>query len=170
MKSYRLLDPTAQGRPPSSTLSPGSTNKNKGISFLSGFKSGTFPHQICDIGIARTFQTTRLFKHLSVLENLKVGVHTRTGYRFWDEILRTRRLKQREGTIERQALSTSSTNLASPHFGRNGWKSPLWPAAPCRDSSISQLFPRLLMLDEPAAGMNPQEALHLMGVVREDQE
>ena len=123
------------------------------------------PHQICDIGIARTFQTTRLFKHLSVTENLKVGMHTRTGYRFWDELLNTPKLKKTERNIEKKAL-----NLLD-EFDLLSFSDEMAGNLPYGVQRLVEILrslnssPQILMLDEPAAGMNPQEALHLMEVV-----
>jgi branched-chain amino acid transport system ATP-binding protein len=128
------------------------------------------PHQICGIGIARTFQTTRLFKHLSVAENLKVGMHTRTGYRFWDEILNTPKLENTERNIEKKAL-----NLLD-EFGLISFSDEMAGNLPYGVQRLVEILrslnssPQLLMLDEPAAGMNPQEAIHLMGVVEKIRE
>jgi branched-chain amino acid transport system ATP-binding protein len=135
------------------------------ILFISNSIKNLSPHQICDIGIARTFQTTRLFKHLSVAENLKVGMHTRTGYRFWDELLNTAKLKKTERNIEKETL-----NLLE-EFGLISFSDEMAGNLPYGVQRLVEILrslnssPRLLMLDEPAAGMNPQEALHLMGVV-----
>ena len=123
------------------------------------------PSQICSCGIARTFQTTRLFKHLSVLENLKVGTHIRTTYGFGDELFRTKKLIQGEKAIERQARELLEEfgllRLAEEYAGN-------LPYGVQRLVEILRSLnskPALLMLDEPAAGMNPQEALALMGVI-----
>ena len=92
-------------------------------------------------------------------------MHTRTGYRFWDEMLKTRRLKQREGTIERQALDLLEEFSLISLSGEMAGNLPYGLQRLVEILRSLNSSPRLLMLDEPAAGMNPQEALHLMGVV-----
>jgi branched-chain amino acid transport system ATP-binding protein len=135
------------------------------ILFMEKSIKDLLPSQICSRGIARTFQTTRLFRHLSVLENLKVGTHIRTAYGFWDELFRTEKLVRGEKGIERQARELLEEfgllRLAEEDAGN-------LPYGVQRLVEILRSLnsrPALLMLDEPAAGMNPQEALSLMGVI-----
>ena len=123
------------------------------------------PPRICNIGIGRTFQTTRLFKHLSVIENLKVGTHTRIRYNLWDELLKTKRLIQTEINMEKVAHDLLE------EYGLEKYTHAIAGNLPYGLQRMVEILrslassPRLLMLDEPAAGMNPQEALNLMEIV-----
>ena len=125
------------------------------------------PPRICDIGVGRTFQTTRLFKHLSVIENLKVGTHARIRYRLWDELLKTRRLTQAETNVEKAAHDLLE------EYGLEKYTHEIAGNLPYGVQRMVEILrtlassPRLLMLDEPAAGMNPHEALNLMGIVEQ---
>ena len=135
------------------------------IFFMGNSIDNLSPPQICQTGIGRTFQTTRLFKHLSVIENLKVGTHTRIRYRFWEELLKTHRLKQSEINIEKLAHDLLE------EFGLKKYTHAIAGNLPYGLQRMVEILralassPRLLMLDEPAAGMNPQEAQNLNGIV-----
>jgi branched-chain amino acid transport system ATP-binding protein len=135
------------------------------ILFLGNSIKNRSPHEICQIGITRTFQTTRLFKHLSILENLKVGAHTRIGYRLWDELFRPRRVMEVEVEVEKGALRLLEEFDLLKIAGEKAGNLPYGLQRLTEILRSLNTSPRLLMLDEPAAGMNPQEAIHLMEVV-----
>ncbi|GAA2122465.1 ABC transporter ATP-binding protein [Streptomyces synnematoformans] len=114
-------------------------------------------HEVTKAGIARTFQNIRLFANMTVLENVLVGRHTRTREGLWSALLRGPGFKRAEATSEARAMELLEfTGLAAKrdHLARN------LPYGEQRKLEIARALasqPGLLLLDEPTAGMNPQE-------------
>jgi branched-chain amino acid transport system ATP-binding protein len=115
------------------------------------------PHLVTKAGVARTFQNIRLFANMTVLENVLVGRHTRTKEGLWSALLRGPGFKKAEKASEERALELLEfTGLAAKkdHLARN------LPYGEQRKLEIARALasdPGLLLLDEPTAGMNPQE-------------
>jgi len=130
---------------------------------------GLRPSQILKLGIARTFQTVRLFPEMTVRENVMVARHSRTRSGVFHAILRTPRFRREEAeTRERaeEALAFFGSRLIGWRFDQ--------PAislsyANRRRLEIARAMgsgPKLLLLDEPTAGMNPHETTELTGLIR----
>ncbi|MER8118717.1 ABC transporter ATP-binding protein [Streptomyces sp. NPDC094031] len=115
------------------------------------------PHLVTQAGIARTFQNIRLFANMTVLENVLVGRHTRTKEGLWSALLRGPGFRKAERESEARALELLEfVGLAGKreHLARN------LPYGEQRKLEIARALasePGLLLLDEPTAGMNPQE-------------
>ncbi|OPF75165.1 ABC transporter ATP-binding protein [Streptomyces antioxidans] len=115
------------------------------------------PHLVTQAGIARTFQNIRLFANMTVLENVLVGRHTRTKEGLWSALLRGPGFKRAETASKARAMELLEfTGLAdkADHLSRN------LPYGEQRKLEIARALasdPGLLLLDEPTAGMNPQE-------------
>jgi branched-chain amino acid transport system ATP-binding protein len=115
------------------------------------------PHLVTQAGIARTFQNIRLFANMTVLENVLVGRHTRTKEGLWSALLRGPGFKKAEKASEERAMELLEfIGLAAKrdHLARN------LPYGEQRKLEIARALasePGLLLLDEPTAGMNPQE-------------
>ncbi|MFG2191056.1 ABC transporter ATP-binding protein [Streptomyces sp. NPDC048639] len=115
------------------------------------------PHLVTQAGIARTFQNIRLFANMTVMENVLVGRHTRTKEGLWSALLRGPGFKKAEKASEERAMELLEfTGLAAKkdHLARN------LPYGEQRKLEIARALasdPGLLLLDEPTAGMNPQE-------------
>ncbi len=133
--------------------------------------TGLPAHTICRMGIARTFQNIRLFKELTVVENVMIGRHFKTGKsetkgRFLNAINSYVHMKQEEEQIYEKACDWLD------FFGMGSMKNELAKNLPYgrqRELEIARALatdPKLLFLDEPAAGMNPQETDHLMATIR----
>lgn len=125
------------------------------------------PEKMAGLGIARTFQNIKLFKFLSVLENVKVGFHIRTQSGLMDSILHTKKYKEDEALanekgmeILRQVGLADQAELLAGNLPY-GWQRRLEIAR------ALALSPRILLLDEPAAGMNPSETAELMQFIQE---
>lgn len=132
------------------------------------------PNEITLRGVARTFQNVRLFPNLTVLENVMVGQHCRTNSGMWGTILQTKKQRAEEKMIEEKAkdvLSFFGTRLAGYRHDQPAY---VLSYANRRRLEIARAMatePRLLLLDEPTAGMNPRETLELtdlIGKMRDD--
>ena len=123
-------------------------------------------HLITQIGIARTFQTIRLFKNMTALENVKAGTYCRTRADLWNIFLNSRWVRQEEFHVEHRSrelldfcgLSRQIGELAKNLSYGHQRKLEIARALACE--------PRLLLLDEPAAGMTPREKEELLGLIR----
>ncbi len=126
---------------------------------------GLAPHEIAARGVSRTFQTIRLFGELSVLENVEVAAHRQRGYGMWDAVVRTRRF----GRAERRITEEAAELLAVLGlYGRRGERAGALPYGEQRRLEIARALatrPRVLLLDEPAAGMNPAEVGEIMRLI-----
>ena len=122
--------------------------------------------QVNRAGIARTFQTIRLFPTLSVEDNVKIGLHNQMNYSMWDGVLRLPRYWKEEKVVHERALELLSI------FGMEGMagaRAGSLPYGAQRRLEIVRALgtnPSLLLLDEPAAGMNPSETAELMENIR----
>ncbi|MDP2790588.1 MAG: ABC transporter ATP-binding protein [Rectinemataceae bacterium] len=129
---------------------------------ITGYK----PHSITELGIARTFQNIRLFKELSVLENVLIGCHIGIGTGIFGATLHLPAYRRREAKARAYALELlAQVNLASAAEE----KATSLPYGKQRRLEIVRALatkPTMLLLDEPAAGMNPQESFELMSLIR----
>jgi branched-chain amino acid transport system ATP-binding protein len=164
---YGLIGPNGAGKTTVFNLITGVYIPDEGSIELDG-KSlhKKKPNSIATLGMSRTFQNIRLFKSMTVLENVKLARHTRRKQGLLDAILRTHALTQEEREIEQDAMSLLKIfNLD----GRAGELASNLPYGAQRRLEIARALatqPKVLLLDEPAAGMNPQESVELMNLIR----
>jgi len=124
------------------------------------------PYQITCLGLARTFQNIRLFKELSVLDNVRIAYHFNVKYRALQAILRMPAYYREEAEIEQKSLELLrifKIDHKSQELAKN------LPYGEQRKLEIVRALatnPQVLLLDEPAAGMNPQETQELMQLIR----
>jgi branched-chain amino acid transport system ATP-binding protein len=167
-----LIGPNGAGKTTVFNLITGVYKPNKGsIIFNDKSIAGLPPYTICARGIARTFQNIRLFNDLSVLDNVKIAAHKDVPYGLLTSILRTPKFFKGEEMIEQKAMKYLEIfKLADKkdEMARN------LPYGEQRRLEIARALatePTLLILDEPAAGMNPNETKQLMeliGWIRKD--
>ena len=136
--------------------------------------AGQSPHVIARLGIARTFQTLRLFMNMSVLENVMAATYGGTRAMPWESVLRLPRARREER--EARALAEEVLSFFGQRLAGYRWDQPAYSLsyANRRRLEIARALatrPRLLLLDEPAAGMNPaetHEVTELIGQIRDE--
>jgi ABC-type branched-subunit amino acid transport system ATPase component len=127
-------------------------------------------HRRTDLGIARTFQNIRLFRNLDVLDNLKVAHDMKVRYTLWEEMLRLPRVWREERRIHEQALHFLDYLGLSRYAEAKPANLPYGIQRRLELARALMTQPRLLLLDEPAAGLNPQEVRTLMDTIRKVRE
>lgn len=164
---YGLIGPNGAGKTTAFNLLTGVYKPNEGIITLDGQDiTGKKTIDINRAGIARTFQNIRLFKQLSVLDNVKVGLHNQMSYSTFAGIFRLPSHKKVEREMNAKALELLKV------FDLDSEKDTLasnLPYGKQRKLEIARALatnPKLLLLDEPAAGMNPNETIELMNTIR----
>ena len=164
---YGLIGPNGAGKTTVFNLLTGVYKPNAGSIVLDGVNiTGKKTIEINQAGIARTFQNIRLFKDLSVLDNVKVGLHNHHPYSTLEGILRLPRYWKVEKEMDERAMELLKV------FGLEkscDLKASNLPYGEQRKLEIARALatePKLLLLDEPAAGMNPNETAELMDTIR----
>ena len=129
--------------------------------------TGMHPHMICRAGISRTFQNIRLFYNETVLENVMIGCHVRRKSKWWSAPLGLPSFREEEKAIREKSMDLlGSVGLADYADERSG----SLPYGAQRRLEIARALatdPKFLLLDEPAAGMNPQESQELMAFIKD---
>lgn len=162
-----LIGPNGAGKTTAFNLLTGVYEPTEGqIEFDGKSVIGLKPYQITQRGIARTFQNIRLFSDLSVLDNVKIAYHFHVKYGLLESMLRVGRYHKEEAEIVEKAtrfLEIFELADKKDEIAKN------LPYGEQRRLEIARALaaqPKLLLLDEPAAGMNPQETQQLMEMIR----
>lgn len=124
------------------------------------------PHQITKLGLARTFQNIRLFSEMNVLENVMVAENLRNHVNLFESVLHTPAYRKREHAATENALSLLEQVGLKEHAYDSATSLPYGQQRRLEIVRALATKPKLLLLDEPAAGMNPQEASDLMEFIR----
>jgi branched-chain amino acid transport system ATP-binding protein len=168
---FGLIGPNGAGKTTLFNVVTGVYRPDAGALLFDGTEvTGFTPHRIAEHGIARTFQNIRLFANMTALENVMVGRHVRTRSGVWGAVFRTARTRAEEAATERRAhelLDYCGIESRANELARG------LPYGDQRRLEIARALatePRLLALDEPAAGMNATETAalrRLLGRIRD---
>ena len=164
---YGLIGPNGAGKTTVFNLLTGVYKPDEGIIRLDGQDiTGRSTIEVNMAGVARTFQNIRLFKNLSVLDNVKVGLHNHFRYSTLEGILRLPRYHKVEKEMNGRAMELLKVFDLD---GQADFLASNLPYGKQRELEIARALatqPKLLLLDEPAAGMNPNETQDLMKTIR----
>jgi branched-chain amino acid transport system ATP-binding protein len=167
-KIIGLIGPNGAGKTTVFNLLTGVLKPRDGLIRFQGREiTGWPPHAVCREGIGRTFQNIRLLPEMTVLENVLMAFHARLRSSFWGAVFQFPRYRQEEGSMQQEAriilerMGLSEKAEAPAHSLTYGQQ---------RKLEIARALatrPQLLLLDEPAAGMNPRETVELMDLIRQ---
>jgi branched-chain amino acid transport system ATP-binding protein len=164
---YGLIGPNGAGKTTVFNLLTGVYQPTDGVILLDGINIvGKTTSEINMAGVGRTFQNIRLFKNMSVLDNVKVALHNQTMYSLFTSILRLPLFFKKEQEMNetaRNILKVFDLDKEEDTLASN------LPYGKQRKLEIARALatnPKLLLLDEPAAGMNPNETAELMDTIR----
>ena len=164
---YGLIGPNGAGKTTVFNLLTGVYKPTSGTFFLDGKElKGKKPAEINKSGIARTFQNIRLFKNLSVLDNVKVGLHNQMKYSTVTGIFRLPSFFKTEKMMNEKALELLKVFELDEHADTLASNLPYGKQRKLEIARAIATNPKLLLLDEPAAGMNPNETKELMETIR----
>jgi ABC-type branched-subunit amino acid transport system ATPase component len=163
---FALIGPNGAGKTTLFNCVTGMFPPSEGaVVFEGGEITGAKPHEVAELGLARTFQTIRLFDFMTAMDNVRVGEHVRMHAKLWDALFKTRFARREERLVEERAMELLrfvGIESQAHQYARN------LAYGQQRRLEIARALatnPRLLLLDEPAAGFNPQEKIELMRLV-----
>jgi len=162
-----IIGPNGAGKTTIFNCLTGLARPARGIIRFSGRDIiGLAPYEIARLGISRTFQNIRLFKEMTALENVMVAQHQKTRAGIWGAVIRWKRFREEERTVREKAMEylefIGLRDYASAVSGN-------LPYGARRRLEIARALasePAVILLDEPTAGMNPQETLEVMQLIR----
>jgi branched-chain amino acid transport system ATP-binding protein len=164
---YGLIGPNGAGKTTIFNLLTGVYKPTSGKIFFEGKRiDGMRPYQISSCGVSRTFQNIRLFPSMSVLENVMTACHIQAKQSLLDAVLRTPRFRRDERTHRDFAIELLEIFDLARFKDEGGTSLPYGSQRRLEIVRALATRPKLVLLDEPAAGMNPAEAEDLMALIR----
>ena len=131
--------------------------------------NGKAPYKITDLGLARTFQNIRLFKDLTVIDNVLIAMHSTMGENTFHSLLRTPTYYRKEAEMREKALELLAIFELEKKYEILAKNLPYGEQRRLEIVRALATNPKILFLDEPAAGMNPQETAELTALIRKIQ-
>lgn len=129
--------------------------------------TGTAPHRVAQLGIGRTFQNIRLFANLSVIDNVIIASNLDATYNMPEAIFHSKKYREREKFLQEKAMGLLEVVGLQDKVNERASSLPYGHQRKLEIARAMALNPKLLLLDEPAAGMNAEESLELVSFVRE---
>lgn len=162
-----LIGPNGAGKTTAFNMITGVYTPTEGkIYFDSKPVNGKKSYQVTQMGMARTFQNIRLFSELSVLDNVKIAFNMHINYSLPQAIFRVKQYFSEEDTVTREALELLKLFHLDAHANDLAKNLPYGAQRRLEIARALATKPKLLLLDEPAAGMNPQETKELMEMIQ----
>ena len=162
-----LIGPNGAGKTTIFNLTSGFYQPSEGEILVRGQNTaGKKPHQVTAMGVARTFQNIRLWNDMSVLDNIRLAQHYQLGYGFFHAIFRSNHYKQREQEVEEKARELLEVFGLHDHANELPKNLPYGTQRKLEIARALSSKPQLLLLDEPAAGLNSAYAKELIRLIR----
>ena len=162
-----LIGPNGAGKTTAFNMITGVYTPTEGEVYFDGQKSsGKKSYQVTQLGMARTFQNIRLFSELSVIDNVKIAYNMHVSYNLADAIVRDGKYLSEEEFITQKALELLKIFRLEDFAYETAKNLPYGQQRRLEIARALATEPKLLLLDEPAAGMNPQETHELMEMIR----
>ena len=164
---YGLIGPNGAGKTTVFNMLTGVYRPTEGDIILDGTNiTGKKPETICRAGIARTYQNIRLFNQLTVLDNVKVGLHNQVRYSMFTGIFRLPGYREKERDMNRRAMKLLEIFDLDKEAKLPASSLPYGKQRKLEIARALATNPKLLLLDEPAAGLNPNETEELMNTIK----
>ena len=163
-----LIGPNGAGKTTCFNMISGFYTPSQGQVIFNGRNiTGMPPHEACRLGIARTFQNIRLFGNGTVLQNVMVGCHVRQKSKWWHTLLYLPSNLREEKAVAEKSMRLLAVVGLEDFAGEKARSLPYGAQRRLEIARALATEPQFLLLDEPAAGMNPQETNELMDFIRD---
>ncbi|MGZ3743185.1 MAG: ABC transporter ATP-binding protein [Pseudobdellovibrionaceae bacterium] len=161
-----LIGPNGAGKTTAFNMLTGVYRPTHGEILLNGQNLvGKKPYEISHLGMARTFQNIRLFKNLTVLENVLIATHQHISYGLLDSVFLSQKFKSQEGEMHAKAIDLLKIFHLESKASEKAGSLPYGEQRKLEIVRAMATDPHLILLDEPAAGMNHSETHHLMETI-----
>ena len=163
-----LIGPNGAGKTTIFNLITGRYTPTEGHIYLDGTEiTGLQPHQIASMGIGRTFQNLRLWRHMTVLDHVKLARYSKINYGLIGAFFDTPKRRREEAEIEEKAYSLLELVGAHRFADQVVVNLPYGIQRRVEMARALATEPKILLLDEPTAGMNPEELIEMMEIIRQ---
>ena len=166
-----LIGPNGAGKTTIFNLITGIHRPTEGEILLGGRNLvGLFPHQIAAQGLGRTFQNLQLWRHMSVIEHVRMARYSKIGYGLAGAFFGTPKRHREEEEIEQKAIALLRMMKVDHLADQNVLNLPYGAQRRVEMARALAIEPKILFLDEPTAGMNPEELKQMMDIIRQVRE
>jgi branched-chain amino acid transport system ATP-binding protein len=164
---YSVIGPNGAGKTTLFNMLSGIYRPDEGsIRFMDQGVVGRQPHQVAELGVSRTFQNLQMFFNMSVLDNVMVGCHLRTRTGLFSAALRLPRIRREEKLSRQWAREALAICHLDRFIGQEAGSLPYGVLKRLEIARALAVQPKLLLMDEPAAGLNDTETLEMRKLIR----